>query len=231
MNADLTAELGRMMDATTPGMRALLKRLARGVLELEARLDRWRKAVEGLTPGGSEFYDDPERCAQFIKRASYMELTKQVSQLEAQLAAKDRALNNARLLASLQFNRANKAENFEAITAWGHILRFCREVGCVGSVLREGSPDAGATDTEPLADHTLIATLMCRRLLRWEPFGGSGGRGELCFDGLRYCTELDQFGVPALFPMLRDRIIKAGIIAKAEKRTEPTAQRGEQDAN
>ena len=28
---------------------------------------RYKKALEGLTPGGSEFVDEPERCAQVIK--------------------------------------------------------------------------------------------------------------------------------------------------------------------
>jgi len=28
---------------------------------------RWKKAVEGLTPTGSEFVNDPERCAAFIR--------------------------------------------------------------------------------------------------------------------------------------------------------------------
>ena len=30
---------------------------------------RWRLALNSLTPGGSEFVDDPERCVQFVKWA------------------------------------------------------------------------------------------------------------------------------------------------------------------
>ena len=45
----------------------------------------WKRAVEGLTPGGSEFANDPERCAQFIKdRCNY---PKQIIELRKQLAA------------------------------------------------------------------------------------------------------------------------------------------------
>lgn len=29
---------------------------------------RWKKAVEGLTPGGSEYVNDPERCAEAIRK-------------------------------------------------------------------------------------------------------------------------------------------------------------------
>lgn len=34
---------------------------------VEAELLRWKKAVEGLTPGGSEFVDNPEACAAYIQ--------------------------------------------------------------------------------------------------------------------------------------------------------------------
>jgi hypothetical protein len=33
----------------------------------ENLLKRYKKALEGLTVGGSEYYDDPERCARDIK--------------------------------------------------------------------------------------------------------------------------------------------------------------------
>jgi len=31
---------------------------------------RYKKALEGLTPGGSEFVNDPERCAEFVRERS-----------------------------------------------------------------------------------------------------------------------------------------------------------------
>lgn len=34
----------------------------------EELLKRYKKALEGLTVGGSEYYDEPERCARDIKR-------------------------------------------------------------------------------------------------------------------------------------------------------------------
>lgn len=33
----------------------------------EDLLTRYRKALEGLTAGGSEYYNDPERCAKEIQ--------------------------------------------------------------------------------------------------------------------------------------------------------------------
>ncbi len=30
-------------------------------------LDRYKRALEGLTPGGSEFANDPERCAAYVR--------------------------------------------------------------------------------------------------------------------------------------------------------------------
>lgn len=52
---------------------------------------RWKKAVEGLTPSGSEFVDDPEACAAYIrKRCQYpqmiIDLREQVDALNKRLA-------------------------------------------------------------------------------------------------------------------------------------------------
>lgn len=52
--------------------------------ELEL-LTRYKKALESLTPGGSEFSNDPERCAADIReRTNY---PKQIIELRAELAA------------------------------------------------------------------------------------------------------------------------------------------------
>lgn len=46
--------------------------LYRELAESQSMTLRWKKAVEGLTPSGSEFVDDPERCAAHIrKRCQY----------------------------------------------------------------------------------------------------------------------------------------------------------------
>jgi hypothetical protein len=49
-----------------------------------------------------------------------------------------------------------------------------------------------------LRDHSIIASAFCRGVVRWEPFGGQQLKGELCVDGLRFSTELDDFSVPIL---------------------------------
>ena len=54
-------------------------------------LMRYKHALEGLTPGGSEFVDDPERCAETVRSTRdtlmrmVVRLTKQVHELEYQL--------------------------------------------------------------------------------------------------------------------------------------------------
>lgn len=35
---------------------------------LEAEIKEWKKAIEGLTPSGSEFVNDPKACAEYIRR-------------------------------------------------------------------------------------------------------------------------------------------------------------------
>jgi hypothetical protein len=52
-------------------------------------------------------------------------------------------------------------------------------------------------------DHALIAAGLCSRVIRWET-----KTNELCFDGLRYSTKLDEFGVPELYANLRAAIRK-----------------------
>ena len=44
----------------------------RHMREAQDMTARWKKAVEGVTPPGSEYVDDPERCADFIRfRSNY----------------------------------------------------------------------------------------------------------------------------------------------------------------
>lgn len=50
-------------------LRAESARLAaEEIARLRAEVARWKSAVEGLTPGGSEYVDDPERCAEHIRQ-------------------------------------------------------------------------------------------------------------------------------------------------------------------
>lgn len=53
-------------------------------------------------------------------------------------------------------------------------------------------------------DHATVARLLCSKVMRWE-----GQTNELCFDGLRYSTSLDESGVPQLTNHLRAAIAAA----------------------
>lgn len=61
---------------------------------LKQRVVRWQRAIEGLTPGGSEFADDPERCAAFVRRNSYMEMFKQNKDLKQRVERLEMALQD-----------------------------------------------------------------------------------------------------------------------------------------
>jgi hypothetical protein len=55
--------------------------------EIERLVDtvwRWKRALEGLTPSGSEFVDDPEFCAKYVKdqRARMFQYLRGVQKLE-----------------------------------------------------------------------------------------------------------------------------------------------------
>lgn len=60
---------------------------------------RYKRALEGLTPGGSEFVDDPERCAACVNATrealmnALLRKATRVRELEKQLEASCRALS------------------------------------------------------------------------------------------------------------------------------------------
>ena len=68
----------------------------------ESMSARWKKSIEGLTPGGSEFVDNPEYCAAYIrKRCEYPSIiTKLREQLVATESSRAAAITEAREAAS-----------------------------------------------------------------------------------------------------------------------------------
>ena len=49
-----------------------LSELEARIADLEAENERLVKAIESLTPGGSEFFNDPDRCIDFLKHLPKM---------------------------------------------------------------------------------------------------------------------------------------------------------------
>lgn len=66
-------------------------------LQGEDLLTRYKRALEGLTAGGSEFVDDPERCADTVQRSldarmkMLISLSKIVKELRRKLQVKEAA--------------------------------------------------------------------------------------------------------------------------------------------
>src|SRR5262245_40312267 len=52
-------------------------------------------------------------------------------------------------------------------------------------------------------DHALFAKSIVAGLVRWEPFAEDKSKGEICCNGMRYTTQLDDFGVPAINASIR----------------------------
>ena len=57
-----------------------------------------------------------------------------------------------------------------------------------------------------LEDHTWVARLLCSGEARWE-----SKTKELCFNGIRFSTNLDEFGVPELHLAIRGALERAGL--------------------
>lgn len=71
---------------------------ARGerIAELEVELKQWKKAVEGLTPSGSEFVNDPENCARYIReRTNWPNVVRQLRQKNTELCKELQGIANA----------------------------------------------------------------------------------------------------------------------------------------
>jgi hypothetical protein len=67
-------------------------RLLSIIEEQDTMLKRWKAAVEGLTPNGSEYVDDPEACAAHIReRTRY---PKQILELRARVEELETSLRN-----------------------------------------------------------------------------------------------------------------------------------------
>jgi hypothetical protein len=56
----------KIMAAGRPGYIPRMEDIA-AIIDKETKLPQWKAALEGLTPSGSEFVDDPERCRKFVK--------------------------------------------------------------------------------------------------------------------------------------------------------------------
>lgn len=63
-------------------------------------------------------------------------------------------------------------------------------------------------------DSTLLLRALCLGVARWELFAGSKIGGEVCCGGMRYSTELNEFGVPAIGAHVRHALQQA--IVKSE---------------
>jgi hypothetical protein len=67
------------------------------IAELGKQVARWKKAIEGLTPSGSEFVDDPEFCATYIRKRT--EYPRMIIEMRQQITALVTALTWALIYA------------------------------------------------------------------------------------------------------------------------------------
>jgi hypothetical protein len=85
-----------------------------------------------------------------------------------------------------------------SITRWQAITLPSSEEGQANARLIAAAPD-----------HALFASAIAAGVIRWEMFDGKKDSGEICVNGLRWATQLDEFGVPVLTQNTRAAIAKA----------------------
>lgn len=64
----------------------------------------------------------------------------------------------------------------------------------------------GLEQRQKQEDHTLLLRAFIAGLVRWDKWDDR--RGELCFGGICYATELDEDGVPKLYDRMRFELFK-----------------------
>jgi predicted RNase H-like nuclease (RuvC/YqgF family) len=79
-----TDEFGAKRSSIIAGLLDTIDSRDAEIEALRAQVAEWKKAVEGLTPSGSEFVNDPKACAAYIrKRTEYPRI---IIELRAELA-------------------------------------------------------------------------------------------------------------------------------------------------
>jgi hypothetical protein len=71
--------------------------------------------------------------------------------------------------------------------------------------------------TKGLLDSSLLLQAICAGVARWEFFTDDKARGEVCCNGLRYSTRLDELQLPILTDHIRHALKAA--IENAEKQS------------
>lgn len=93
-------------------------------------------------------------------------------------------------------------------SAEGKILDHCPYEGMWFARYDDEEDEANARLIAAAPDHATALRLIISGKARWEPWDDV--RGEFCIGGLRYSTELDEFGCPVVTDHVR------AVIAKAE---------------
>lgn len=105
-NHEIRAANARFIAAAHNAFPSLLATLE----EKDAMLKRWKSAIEGLTPNGSEYVDDPEACAAAIRRRTRW--PQQIIALRTELQQKEAEIEQVKegyRASALEFEKATIA--------------------------------------------------------------------------------------------------------------------------
>jgi hypothetical protein len=101
-------------------------------------------------------------------------------------------------------------KTFIELTALRSFVRDVAGVSQFDQLIDEARDLANSAEAPlNISDHALVLQAIIHGVARWEWFTGSAGKaGELCFGGMRYCADLDPFGLPKLYPHARNALRK-----------------------
>ncbi len=97
--------------------------LADTVLALIERLQGWKKAVEGLTPSGSEFVDDPKACGDYVRERMSDQHRLVIKTIQEKQELAERADKAEAQLASLR-EKARKVVDWHTLSIEQFVLKY-----------------------------------------------------------------------------------------------------------
>jgi len=149
--AELRASLNALSTWGTEIANVDIPRLVREVERSRAEAARVTELLEGLTPGGTEFHDYPDRCAEFARDmmngAAQQALLRKAAEAEVERLEQRNQLEAAVVAAALTLRRAENEKTFPAKMGWSEAWgRGVDTLGEATDALLAFNADAMAND-------------------------------------------------------------------------------------
>ena len=143
-------------------------RWAATVTDLLEELEQWKKALESLTPGGSEFVDNPDACASYLRdRLIY---PKKIIELQAELERVEKSLKVVQSHAKSAMDKLPERWNMGFQAGLKQAVPYENEIQEALRAERQGRKDDNVAFTEEILRLEAENAQLKKSISRWEHF-------------------------------------------------------------